>query len=171
MHSESRLHCHFPPIKAVCVCLKLHGFMNLFQSQSLFCPQEKKFLSVIKMEGHVFPLPVCEGCASKNTEGSWGGGQIHVLIFEAINIENVSSFQIRPTQVWCPIRNCLKQPVGRASSASLTICFRCRRCFRSSWFLCSCRPSLCIKDSMEKVNELITGCIKVFLIFHPGDLF
>lgn len=77
-----------------------------------------------------------------------------------------SIFQIRLTLVWWLMTSCSQQPTERASSASLRICFWCRPSCGSSWFLCRYRPSLCPKESMEKVTELqwIKSVAQILLI-------
>lgn len=64
-----------------------------------------------------------------------------------------SSQQTRLTKVCWPMKSCSKLLTVKASCASLRICFWCRLSWRSSWFLCRCRPSTCLKDSMEKVTS------------------
>lgn len=78
--------------------------------------------------------------------------------------------QTRLTQVWWVMTNCSRQPTERASSASLSIGFWCRRCCRSSWFLCSSRLSPWTKDSMEKVGglypETVQRCLNTLNLFQ-----
>lgn len=64
-----------------------------------------------------------------------------------------SSQQTRLTKVCWPMKSCSKLLTVEASCASLRICFWCRLSWRSSWFLCRCRPSTCLKDNMEKVTS------------------
>lgn len=64
-----------------------------------------------------------------------------------------SSQQTRLTKVCWPMKSCSKLLTVKASCASLRICFWCRLSWRSSWFLCRCRPSTCLKDTMEKVTS------------------
>lgn len=67
------------------------------------------------------------------------------------------SLQMRLTQACWTMKSCSEPRTERASSASPTICFWCRRSCRSSWSLCRCRPSLYPRASLGKVTVVNDG--------------
>lgn len=123
-----------------------------------FCPQEKTVFYVIEMNAHLSPMPVCKDCSSKSQRKRRSKQLVCVIQMPSINWKfnyscaSSSSQQTRLTKVCWPMKSCSKLLTVKASCASLRICFWCRLSWRSSWFLCRCRPSTCLKDSMEKVT-------------------